>query len=388
MARRRPGLVAIRRVAAGVLVFAGLFVVWFGLGNGNQAIALSGAAVIMLALALRLVTTLRGSLRQWVVGVGRVTHVSEAPSATPYGRCQLELVVQVPDLPPETVIVREPRVPVDQWPQVGQELHVEVAADDVRNVRIIWPDSPAAESVELERESVWEDDQPGPVPAEPPGSHRDLDEDELDFDLEGPPSRGAATVSPADEGRPDRDVALVDTAGRRVPRPRPNPRPRPSPHPAAAAPASSPPVAAPPPEAFATYPSANPGPGGAIHRVGLTLLVSDLERSVAFYRDLLGFHEVDRGPDSVVLASGNSRLVLYASGEMGPVQRRVTHLNLDVADIHTLYSDLKAAGVRFTYGPRLVGQGERLEQWAAAFRDPDGHGVALTEWRAPTPTPG
>ena len=37
--------------------------------------------------------------------------------------------------------------------------------------------------------------------------------------------------------------------------------------------------------------------------------------------------------------------------------------------------------MRFTYAPRVVNRGSKLEVWAAAFRDPDGHGIALTQWR-------
>ena len=43
------------------------------------------------------------------------------------------------------------------------------------------------------------------------------------------------------------------------------------------------------------YPSARPGPAGAIHGVGITVLVTDLDRSIAFYRDTLGFFEIDSG---------------------------------------------------------------------------------------------
>src|SRR6185295_14951844 len=63
-------------------------------------------------------------------------------------------------------------------------------------------------------------------------------------------------------------------------------------------------------EVFTGYPSARPGPSGAIHGVGITVLVSNLDQSVAFYRDMLGFYEIDRGAGSAVLASGDTRLVL------------------------------------------------------------------------------
>lgn len=389
MARKRPGFVATRRVVAGMAIFLGVFVLCFGLGNGSRAIMLVGVALIIAAFTSRLVVLLRTSARQWVVGVGQIVHVSDPPSDVPYGRCDLQLVVQALDLPEETVIVREPRMPVEQWPRVGQQVRIEVAADDVRNVRILWdepperpeilvgdaadPPGPPADDDQPLWDAILDDDQPDPVPAEPPPSHLDLDDDDVDIALDGPSTlrTGPAEASPADEGRPGRHVTLIsDPSSQRVPRPRPRPRPRPQPQPA------------PEPDVEAAYPSAHPGPSGAIHRIGVTLLVRDLAASVRFYRDTLGFHEVDHGEEIAVLASGDTRLVLYASKEMKPVNRRVTHLNLDVADIDALYADLRAAGVRFTYGPRQVSRGLRIEQWAAAFRDPDGHGIALTQWRS------
>jgi catechol 2,3-dioxygenase-like lactoylglutathione lyase family enzyme len=129
------------------------------------------------------------------------------------------------------------------------------------------------------------------------------------------------------------------------------------------------------------YSSARPGQAGAIHGVGITVLVRDLARSAAFYRDMLGFYEIDGGDGSVVLASGDTRVVLRAVHDVPPVDRRLVHINLEVADVHVVYEQLKAKGVRFTYGPRPTSRGERLELWAAAFHDPDGHGIAITQWR-------
>jgi resuscitation-promoting factor RpfA len=134
-------------------------------------------------------------------------------------------------------------------------------------------------------------------------------------------------------------------------------------------------------ELITAYPSARPGSGGTIHGVGITVLVRDLARSVAFYRDMLGFYEIDGGDGNAVLASGDTRVVLRAVHDVPPVNRRMVHLNLEVGDVHAVYEELKAKGVRFTYAPRPVNRGERLELWAAAFRDPDGHGIAITQWR-------
>ena len=83
-----------------------------------------------------------------------------------------------------------------------------------------------------------------------------------------------------------------------------------------------------------------------------------------------------------MLASGDTRMVLRAIRDVAPVNRRLVHLNLEVGDVEAVYEDLRAKGVRFTYAPRAVNRGAKLELWAAAFRDPDGHDIAITQWRA------
>lgn len=96
---------------------------------------------------------------------------------------------------------------------------------------------------------------------------------------------------------------------------------------------------------------------------------------------MLGFEEFDRGSGNAVLASGATRLVLREVTGAAPMSRRLVHVNLEVDDIEAAYRRLKDTGLRFTYAPRVVNRGSRVEVWAAAFRDPDGHGIALTQWR-------
>jgi catechol 2,3-dioxygenase-like lactoylglutathione lyase family enzyme len=116
------------------------------------------------------------------------------------------------------------------------------------------------------------------------------------------------------------------------------------------------------------------------HGVGVTLSVSNLGRSVAFYRDVLGFQQVEIGPGSAVLESGDGRMVLRRELDMEPVDRRLVYLLLEVPDVQAAYEDLHAQGVEFVHRPRAVSRYEQLELWSAAFRDPDGHGIAVTCW--------
>jgi catechol 2,3-dioxygenase-like lactoylglutathione lyase family enzyme len=133
-------------------------------------------------------------------------------------------------------------------------------------------------------------------------------------------------------------------------------------------------------EVLTAYPSARPGPSGAIHGVGLTIAVTELSRSVAFYRDMLGFFEIDRGADSAILASGDTRLVLRTGPGHAPAAG--PQLNLEVGDLEAMHDELQGKGVRFAEAPHPVTRGGRLELWAASFPDPDGNTVAITQWRA------
>jgi catechol 2,3-dioxygenase-like lactoylglutathione lyase family enzyme len=130
------------------------------------------------------------------------------------------------------------------------------------------------------------------------------------------------------------------------------------------------------------YPSARPGPSGAIHGIGITVLITDLERSIAFYRDVLGFFQIDSGTNSAVLASGDTRLVLRTVHDLSAEAGRLIYLNLEVGDVEAVYEELKSKGVTFVHSPRPVNRGEKLELWSASFSDPDNHNIAITQWRA------
>ena len=112
------------------------------------------------------------------------------------------------------------------------------------------------------------------------------------------------------------------------------------------------------------------------------MLVTDLDRSVAFYRDTLGFFEIDRGTGSAVLASGGTRLVLRTVRDLSAASGRLVYLNLEVCDVEAVYQELKAKGVAFVHAPRAVNRGDKLELWSATFTDPDRHNIAISQWRA------
>ncbi|SCL17630.1 Glyoxalase-like domain-containing protein [Micromonospora nigra] len=436
----RP-IAPVRRLIAAVLGTVATFVVLFGLGMTSWAIVALGVALLVLAIAL---ATVRGGGRTWVVGAGHVHSASEPPTQYAFGRCELQLVIDAPGLPPRSKKIIEPRVPVAKWPSLGQTLPIRVALDDQRHVRVLWDDVPT--HAETAAETAAGVDLPSgyaePEPVDetlirqeaPPWADRAA-EDDFHDDVRDPvgdpmrePPRADLPVR-ADEPprlhqRPGGPVVLEgilveQTVGGTLPR-RATPAPRtpaeerfdppaPTTH---ADPAVAPDLAdpidlplddGPVPgrsrperekvereedvstedldEAIFGFDPDAADPAGPISGVGLTLLVTELDRSLEFYRDRLGFTEVDRGSGNAVLASGATRLVLREITGAAPISRRLVHVNLDVDDIQAAYERLRDTGVRFTYAPRVVNRGTRLEVWAAAFRDPDGHGIALTQWR-------
>lgn len=477
----RP-IAPVRKLIGTVLGTVATFVVLFGLGMTSWAIVALGVALLVLAIAL---ATVRGGGRTWVVGVGHVHSASEPPTQYAFGRCELQLVIDAPGLPPRSKKIIEPRVPVSKWPSLGQTLPIRVALDDQRHVKVLWDEVPthaetAAVVADLPPEFADIDavDEVLIQQDAPPWADRGPDDDFRDDfrDPLGDPFRDPLGPDPvrADHLRTDplRDDPLRDDPGvvpeerepvvmhqspggpvvlegvlveqqasgglprRATPAPRspaeerfdePDADRYDLPEDNRATPPPGDPVDPPsaqhvdPPPAQRSGPGAtdpmdpldlpldDPSPAGTgretvtdeeldqaifgfdsdvaanptapISGVGLTLLVTDLSRSLGFYRDVLGFTEVDQGAHNAILASGTTRLVLREVTGAAPISRRLVHVNLEVNDIEAAYERLRGSGVRFTYAPRVVNRGTKLEVWAAAFRDPDGHGIALTQWR-------
>jgi catechol 2,3-dioxygenase-like lactoylglutathione lyase family enzyme len=109
--------------------------------------------------------------------------------------------------------------------------------------------------------------------------------------------------------------------------------------------------------------------GGLNH---LTLAVSDLDRSVAFYSELLGFAVRMRGPTSAYLEAGTLWLALVVDSEVrrGPLPE-YSHAAFTVApsDLPFMADKLTSAGV--------VRWQEPKGSDSFYFVDPDGHKLEL-----------
>ena len=141
--------------------------------------------------------------------------------------------------------------------------------------------------------------------------------------------------------------------------------------------------------------------GPMIHHVAIS--TPDLERSLAFYRDLLGFEVVfggewqpgtaaadvitglkDSSARQVLLKGRNAYMELFEYH--APVPRPgdpdrpvcdhgITHLCIDVEDLDAEYARLSEAGMPFHGPPQDLGGGVRT----IYGRDPDGNVVEIQE---------
>ena len=106
------------------------------------------------------------------------------------------------------------------------------------------------------------------------------------------------------------------------------------------------------------------------------LQVSDLRRSVGFYRDLLGFELTyafpsEADPAYVSLALDGGKLALGRAD--GPVESASASIWLYTDDCDAAVAELRAAGVRILAQPSDQPWGERV----ASVADPDGYVVHI-----------
>ena len=120
------------------------------------------------------------------------------------------------------------------------------------------------------------------------------------------------------------------------------------------------------------------------HYLGhVVFYVEDLERSLVFYRDLLGFLEIGRtfGGKAAALTSGRTHHELLLI-EVGPVpppssgpRRGLYHIGIKIGDsldeLRSAKADLDRAGVR------IVGMSDHTVSQSLYLADPDGNEVEL-----------
>ncbi|MEO8621690.1 MAG: VOC family protein [bacterium] len=113
----------------------------------------------------------------------------------------------------------------------------------------------------------------------------------------------------------------------------------------------------------------------AVRQIALT--VSDVGRSIEFYRDKLGLTFLfSAGPNLAFLDIGGVRLMLSGpEGDFKPGASSVLYFK--VADITAAHALFVKRGVPFPSEPHLIAKMPDHDLWLDEFRDPDGNPMAL-----------
>jgi catechol 2,3-dioxygenase-like lactoylglutathione lyase family enzyme len=112
---------------------------------------------------------------------------------------------------------------------------------------------------------------------------------------------------------------------------------------------------------------------GTIGQIGLT--VTDLNRAIGFYRDVMGLKFLFQVPNLGFFDCDGVRLMI--SGAEKPAEHYGSVIYFKVPDIQQAFQSLAGRGAPFEGEPHLVARMPDHELWMAFFRDPDRNLLAL-----------
>src|SRR5713226_3048580 len=104
----------------------------------------------------------------------------------------------------------------------------------------------------------------------------------------------------------------------------------------------------------------------------ISIIVHDLPRATAFYRDTLGLPLLFTAPNLAFFDCGGVRLML-GPAETPEFDHPSSILYFRVPDLDAAYRQLVEKGVQIFAPPRLIAPMPTYDLWMAAFRDSEGN---------------
>jgi predicted enzyme related to lactoylglutathione lyase len=108
----------------------------------------------------------------------------------------------------------------------------------------------------------------------------------------------------------------------------------------------------------------------------IAMVVKDVARATAFYRETLGMKFLFEFPGLAFFDCGGVRLML-SKAEKPEFDHPGSVLYFKVSDIDTVHRDLVGRGVNFVDAPHLIAKMPDHELWMAFFNDTEGNTLAL-----------
>lgn len=105
--------------------------------------------------------------------------------------------------------------------------------------------------------------------------------------------------------------------------------------------------------------------------------VSDIDRAIEFYRDVLGMQFLFKAPPGLGFFNCNGVRLLLDAPVKSQSKNYSSIIYYKVEEIHSAVESLSARGVVFEQKPQMVAKMPDHELWMAFFRDPDQNLLAL-----------
>ncbi len=118
--------------------------------------------------------------------------------------------------------------------------------------------------------------------------------------------------------------------------------------------------------------------GPTLNQIGqISVNVKDLDRAIAFYRDILGMTFLFQAPPNMAFFDCGGIRLLLGVADRPELDHPSSIIYYKVDDIERVYEIFKARGVEFVVKPHLVAPMPTYDLWLADFKDSEGNFVAL-----------
>ena len=118
--------------------------------------------------------------------------------------------------------------------------------------------------------------------------------------------------------------------------------------------------------------------GPSLSQIGQIFVnVKDLDRAIAFYRNILGMKFLFQAPPSMAFFDCNGIRLMLGVADRPELDHPASIIYYKVDDIEKVHATFKARGVQFVTKPHLVAPMPTYDLWLADFRDSEGNLLAL-----------
>ena len=118
--------------------------------------------------------------------------------------------------------------------------------------------------------------------------------------------------------------------------------------------------------------------GPTLNQIGQIFVnVKDLDRAIAFYRDILGMTFLFQAPPNMAFFDCGGIRLMLGIADRADLDHPASIIYYKVEDIERIYETFKTRGVEFIVKPHLVAPMPDYDLWLADFKDSEGNFLAL-----------